>query len=41
MTELAERAGIPKGVFSVVMGRAGEAGGDLTGNPIVWLFATA
>lgn len=32
---LAERAGIPKGVFSVVTGSAGEVGGELTSNPIV------
>ena len=32
---LAERAGIPKGVFSVVTGGAAEIGGELTGNPIV------
>ncbi|MCK9261046.1 MAG: succinate-semialdehyde dehydrogenase, partial [Azoarcus sp.] len=32
---LAERAGIPKGVFSVVTGSAGEIGGELTANPIV------
>ncbi|MGA1798858.1 NADP-dependent succinate-semialdehyde dehydrogenase [Sphingomonas sp. 4RDLI-65] len=32
---LAERAGIPKGVLSVVTGSAGEVGGELTGNPIV------
>jgi succinate-semialdehyde dehydrogenase/glutarate-semialdehyde dehydrogenase len=35
LAELAERAGIPKGVFSVVTGSAGEVGGELTGNPIV------
>ncbi|MCB1900626.1 NADP-dependent succinate-semialdehyde dehydrogenase [Cognatazoarcus halotolerans] len=32
---LAERAGVPKGVFSVVTGSAGEIGGELTENPIV------
>ena len=32
---LAERAGIPKGVVSVVTGSAGEVGGELTGNPLV------
>lgn len=32
---LAERAGIPKGVFSVVTGSAGEVGSELTSNPIV------
>ena len=35
LAELAERAGIPKGVFSVITGSAGEVGGELTGNPIV------
>ncbi|WP_435605562.1 NADP-dependent succinate-semialdehyde dehydrogenase [Pseudomonas knackmussii] len=35
LAELAERAGIPKGVFSVVTGSAGAVGGELTGNPIV------
>ena len=33
--ELAERAGIPPGVFNVVTGSAGAIGGELTGNPIV------
>jgi len=33
--ELAERAGIPPGVFSVVTGASGAIGGELTGNPIV------
>jgi succinate-semialdehyde dehydrogenase/glutarate-semialdehyde dehydrogenase len=32
---LAERAGIPGGVFNVVTGKAPEIGGELTGNPIV------
>ena len=32
---LAERAGIPKGVFSVITGSAGEVGSELTSNPIV------
>jgi succinate-semialdehyde dehydrogenase/glutarate-semialdehyde dehydrogenase len=32
---LAERAGIPKGVFSVLTGGAAEIGGELTANPIV------
>lgn len=35
LAELADRAGIPKGVLSVVTGSAGEVGGELTGNPIV------
>jgi succinate-semialdehyde dehydrogenase/glutarate-semialdehyde dehydrogenase len=32
---LAERAGIPKGVLSVVTGSSGAIGGELTGNPLV------
>ncbi len=35
LAALAERAGVPKGVFSVVTGSAGEIGGELTANPIV------
>ncbi len=35
MAELAERAGMPKGVFSVVTGGAREIGGEMTSNPIV------
>ncbi|KXU38912.1 NAD-dependent succinate-semialdehyde dehydrogenase [Ventosimonas gracilis] len=35
LAELAERAGIPAGVFSVVTGSAAAVGGELTGNPIV------
>ena len=35
LAELAERAGIPKGVFNVVTGSAGDIGGELTSNPIV------
>jgi succinate-semialdehyde dehydrogenase/glutarate-semialdehyde dehydrogenase len=35
LAELAERAGVPKGVFSVVTGSAGEIGGEMTSNPIV------
>ncbi len=35
LAELAERAGIPKGVFNVVTGSAREIGGELTSNPIV------
>lgn len=35
LAELAERAGIPKGVFSIVTGSAGDVGGELTSNPIV------
>ena len=33
--ELAERAGIPKGVFSVITGASGAIGGELTSNAIV------
>jgi succinate-semialdehyde dehydrogenase/glutarate-semialdehyde dehydrogenase len=32
---LAERAGLPKGVFSVITGSASEIGGEMTSNPIV------
>ena len=35
MAELAHRAGIPKGVFSVVTGSAVAIGGEMTTNPIV------
>jgi succinate-semialdehyde dehydrogenase/glutarate-semialdehyde dehydrogenase len=35
MAELAERAGVPKGVFSVVTGSATAIGGEMTSNPIV------
>jgi succinate-semialdehyde dehydrogenase/glutarate-semialdehyde dehydrogenase len=35
LAELAERAGIPKGVFNVITGSAGEVGSELTSNPIV------
>ena len=35
LAELAERAGVPKGVFSVVTGAAREIGGEITSNPIV------
>jgi succinate-semialdehyde dehydrogenase/glutarate-semialdehyde dehydrogenase len=35
LVELAERAGIPAGVLSVVIGSAREIGPELTGNPIV------
>jgi succinate-semialdehyde dehydrogenase/glutarate-semialdehyde dehydrogenase len=33
--ELAERAGIPKGVFSVLTGSSSAIGGELTSNPII------
>ena len=32
---LAERAGLPKGVFSVVIGDSKAIGGEMTGNPLV------
>ena len=35
MAELAHRAGIPAGVFSVITGSAREIGAEMTGNPIV------
>ena len=35
LAELAHRAGIPPGVFSVVTGKASAIGGELTSNPIV------
>ena len=35
MAELAERAGIPKGVFNVITGDAPVIGGELCANPIV------
>src|SRR6185503_4167213 len=35
LAELAERAGMPKGVFNVVTGSAGDIGSELTANPIV------
>ncbi|WP_374358175.1 aldehyde dehydrogenase family protein, partial [Chitinimonas sp.] len=38
MAELAHRAGVPAGVFSVVTGSAAAIGGELTSNPIVRKF---
>ena len=35
MAELGERAGIPKGVFSIVTGNSSAIGGEMTSNPIV------
>ena len=35
MAELAHRAGIPRGVFSVITGSATAIGGEMTSNPIV------
>ncbi len=35
LAELAERAGVPKGVFSVVTGSSSAIGGEMTSNPLV------
>ncbi len=35
MAELAGRAGVPQGAFSVVTGPAGTIGGEMTSNPVV------
>jgi len=35
LAELAKRAGVPDGVFSVVTGSAAGIGGEMTGNPLV------
>ena len=35
LAELAERAGVPKGVFNVITGKASEIGAELASNPIV------
>jgi succinate-semialdehyde dehydrogenase/glutarate-semialdehyde dehydrogenase len=35
LAELAERAGVPKGVLNVVTGSASEIGGEMTSNPTV------
>src|SRR5436190_982409 len=35
LAELAERAGVPKGVFNLLTGSATEIGAELTGNPVV------
>ncbi len=35
LAELAERAGVPKGVLNILTGSATEIGGELTSNPIV------
>jgi len=35
MAELAERAGVPAGVFNVLTGSASEIGGEMTSNPTV------
>ena len=38
LCELAERAGIPKGVLNVITGTSGPIGKELTGNPLVRKF---
>jgi succinate-semialdehyde dehydrogenase/glutarate-semialdehyde dehydrogenase len=35
LTELAHRAGVPKGVFNMITGSATAIGGEMTGNPTV------
>ncbi|MFZ3264453.1 MAG: NADP-dependent succinate-semialdehyde dehydrogenase [Terriglobales bacterium] len=35
LAELADRAGVPKGVFNVITGKASEIGAELTSNPTV------
>ena len=35
MADLAERAGVPKGVLNVLTGSANEIGAEMTSNPIV------
>ena len=35
LAELAERAGLPAGVFSIITGSSQEIGGEMTSNPIV------
>ena len=35
LAELAARAGVPAGVFSVITGKSGDVGGEMTSNPIV------
>ncbi len=35
LAELAERAGVPRGVFNVITGSAAEIGAELTSNPVV------
>ena len=35
LAEIAERAGVPKGVFNVITGGASEIGGELSSNPTV------
>ena len=35
MAELAHRAGVPKGIFSIITGHAPSIGGEMTSNPVV------
>ena len=35
LAELADRAGVPAGILSVITGKSGEIGDEMTGNPIV------
>jgi succinate-semialdehyde dehydrogenase/glutarate-semialdehyde dehydrogenase len=35
LAELARQAGVPRGVFSVITGSAGEIGSEMTSNPVV------
>src|SRR5580698_1254080 len=35
LAELAQRAGVPKGVYNVITGSATAIGGEMTGNPLV------
>ena len=35
LAELAERAGVPKGVFNVITGKASAVGKELTESPLV------
>jgi succinate-semialdehyde dehydrogenase/glutarate-semialdehyde dehydrogenase len=39
LAELAERAGVPKGVFNVLTGAATEIGGELTSHPLVRMLS--
>jgi len=38
LAALAERAGVPAGIFSVVVGKSAEIGGEMTSNPLVRLL---
>ena len=35
LAELAERAGLPKGLVNVVLGSSGDIGGELTASPVI------